>query len=266
MPSRPLSEKECDFFEQQLKCLLFCNFPLGAPFTLNVGCKVYLSSSDSTDLSFSVKTFKLDKKNIEHSVKKDDSLQKEIQSLNVCYKSSDDSLLEESENTMSQLLTLDECRGSDFFLLTESLSKLQVEGSDVSDGFMTTNDSHQKESVEVNNSESNVFTSTPKRDSVGEGNMHKSLHATKVHGKVISGFGKDESKIEAVVTQKCSDWIRIGKNTRIRVHRLNNIDTEDAPKLMAQKETYCRDKVYVSLLKIMQTKLKDFKFGGKYSF
>ncbi|XP_042208704.1 peroxisome biogenesis factor 1-like isoform X2 [Homarus americanus] len=261
-PSKVLIEKECSFMEQQLKCLLFSNYPLGAPFTLNIGSKVYLPSTCNTDNSFTLNNYSLCKVYGEDSLTKEDSLIENLQNLDISSRDSDDSVLGRSESIPSELLTLDECVGSETSL-TDCSPRPYLSGSDTSSAFVTLDEIRTGDSMEVSNLESDMLTSTPKKSNENKKNIYKSLLTSKVYNKDISTIQNDKSETGATDgSQQCSRWIRIGRDTKVIVQRLYSTVTKDSPEVKLQQETYCKDTAYVTLLKIMQIKLKDSVFAN----
>lgn len=258
-----LSKKDSIFFEQLLKQLLYCSFPLGAPFTLQIGSKVCLPSWNNSDtgMSFIVKDYYINTDTTKHSVTKDGNLIEDMQNMTITSKSSCDSILGDSGSIPSQLLTVDECYGSDTSMLS-IFSKKNLKKCDLNN---LIDETQGGEPMDLS-SPASIFTSTPRKSSVDEGNRQKLLYTSRDHSKDISAIKKNTShSANGKLSQKFGTWFRVARNTKITLQPVNNMN-DDSSEVTKEKETYCKDSAYNSLLKIIQAKLKDFKFRGKIIF
>lgn len=258
------SKKESIFLEQQLKHLLYCKFPLGAPFTLHIGCKVYLPSWNNLNMSFIAKDFYIIKDVTENSALEDNNLIKDMQNMTITSKNNCDSIAGGSVSIPSQLMTLDECYGSDISV-ANVLSKKKSSSCDIRN---LTDETHMRESMNLSSISGNIFTSTPRKSNCSEENIDTLFSISKNHNRDISAIKKHSSQVDkGEVFQKYSMWFRVGRNTKITLQHVETTKAKDTSEVTQAKEKYCKDfSAYCSLMKIVQTKLKDFKFRGKYLF
>ncbi|XP_069943136.1 ATPase family gene 2 protein homolog A isoform X3 [Cherax quadricarinatus] len=246
-PSNTLPEQQHSFIERQLKYLLYNNFPLGSPFTLKLGDKVYLPSLNNADISFSVTSYNVCNKSRPSSLQ-GGSLVEDFKNLNLT--GSDDLLYESSGSIPPLLVTVDECE----------ISVVNNSSTSITSSAFLTLDEICSVSVASDSSvcDNDVLTSTPKKVITSDSNSRRSFLTSKTDNKEISLSEKDQSQINGgdCCQQSCG-WIRTGLQTKVKLQQLKKSDdaAQPAAAQVVPKRTYCSNAAYTSLLKIMQTKL-----------
>lgn len=245
LSSKTFTNEENSYFEKQVKAFLYSSFPLGAPFTVNVGCKIYLPSLNNNDTTFTVQSYKLRESFYDDGV------------TNYEYRKEGQDLINEKSDTIpSQLITIDECEGS-ISSVTEKVLKLQISTP------LPPNHIQSEETVNITNFESKIWTSTPKKALDGERNQCNVTFTSKTNSKEISAInGHITESGSYAVFEKITPWVRTGMNTKVILHPVSvgKVD-EHLNKAVAQDE-YCKDQAYYNLKKIMETALRGSGITG----
>ncbi|KAK8407506.1 hypothetical protein O3P69_002211 [Scylla paramamosain] len=236
--SKTFTDEENLYYEKQVKAFLYSSFPLGAPYTVKVGCKIYLPSLLGNDTVFTVQSHKLCESFYEEGATSCEYIAEEH-----------DSTYEKSDTFPSQLITIDECEGS-VSSVTEKVSKLHISSPAPPSNIQL------EETPNVTNFENNIFTSTPIKLSC-EGSQHN--HNVTFMSKITS---KDISSISGLVSEtvsyfeKVTPWVRTGMNTKIILQPTSVRKVDVHLHKAGSHEGYCKDKVYYNLKKIMETALR----------
>ncbi|XP_045131393.1 ATPase family protein 2 homolog isoform X2 [Portunus trituberculatus] len=234
---KTFTNEEKLYFEKQMKAFLYSSFPLGAPFTVNVGCKIYLPSLQRSDTVFTVQSFKLCESFCEEETSCEYVAEEQ------------ESITEKSDTFPSQLITIDECEGS-VSSVTEKVSKLQI-------SYPAPHCNIQLEkTANVTNFETNIFTSTPIKSSF-EGSQHNQnvTFPPKISSKDISSISGLVSETVSYL-DKVTPWVRIGTSTKIILQPMSVKKVDVHLHKAVSQEGYCKDQVYCSLKKMIQTALK----------
>ena len=246
LSSKTFTDEENSYFEKQVKAFLYTSFPLGAPFTVNVGCKICLPSLHNNDTTFTVQSYKLTQPSYDDG--------------GTGYECTDQGhdLTNEKSNTFpSELITIDECEGS-VSSVTEKVSKLHIS---------TPVPPHRiqlDETVNMTNFEADIWTSTPKRVS-SEGSGHNLTFNSKIDSKDISAISGNVTQNRSYSRfDKVTPWVRTGSNTKIiiQARSVGKIDDVHLNKTSAQDE-YFKDHTYYNLKKIMEVALKGSAITGE---
>ncbi|XP_063859836.1 ATPase family gene 2 protein homolog A-like isoform X4 [Scylla paramamosain] len=236
--SKTFTDEENLYYEKQVKAFLYSSFPLGAPYTVKVGCKIYLPSLLGNDTVFTVQSHKLCESFYEEGATSCEYIAEEH-----------NSTYEKSDTFPSQLITIDECEGS-VSSVTEKVSKLHISSPAPPSNIQL------EETPNVTNFENNIFTSTPIKLSC-EGSQHN--HNVTFMSKITS---KDISSISGLVSEtvsyfeKVTPWVRTGMNTKIILQPTSVRKVDVHLHKAGSHEGYCKDKVYYNLKKIMETALR----------
>lgn len=243
--NRTFSDKERIIYEKQVKAYLYSSFPLGAPFTVHVGCKIHLPSFNKNDNTFTVQGYRLSESFYDNELANHGFNQEQ---------QGED--MERSVTIPSQLLTIDECEGS-LSSVTDGVSKLQVTSpfpSKCGKLEETRNDSKLA---------ANLFTSTPKKavtlEESSHGRTFSMLNCKEI--SVIRGTALDTDAY--ILHRKTSPWVRTGRNTKVILQQVCNKKADlSLPKKIPEQNEYCKDSTYYTLKKIMETALSDSGITG----
>lgn len=231
--NRTLTDKETSFFEKQVKALVYSSFPLGAPFTVNIGSKIHLPSYDDIGMTFIVQGYK-------HSESLYDSGLAN-------YEQDVDN--ERSVTVPSQLLTIDECEGS-LTSITDKISKLQISSpASLKCPLLEETGNDGKFAV-------NLITSTPKKAVTCEETELTKTFSSKLNTKEISTIKGSATDIGSYILQRKNDlWIRTGMNTKVKLQQACDEKADVCLPKVTDENEYCKDSTYYTLKKILESAL-----------
>lgn len=235
--NKTFNSEENALFEKQVKSFLYSSFPLGAPFTLNVGSKINLPSFNNNDTTFTVQSYKLSEDLSDTGI------------ANYVCNQEQDADIERSVTIPSQLVTIDECEGS-LTSVTEKVSKLQISSS------VPLKCSHLEETGSESKFAANLITSTPKKTASSVRSECSITPSSVINTKEISLIKGSVTDPESCLLHGKNAWVRTGINTKIILQQACDEKADLCLPRVSEQSEFCKDSTYYTLKKIMETACK----------
>lgn len=225
--NKTFNSEESAFFEKQVKSFLYSSFPLGAPFTLNIGSKINLPSFNNNDTTFTVQSYKSSEDLCDTGI-------------------ANYADIERSVTIPSQLVTIDECEGS-LISVTDKVSKLQI-SSPVPLKF-----SQLEEAGSESKFAASLITSTPKKAASSVRSECSNTPSSVINTKEISLIKGSVTDSESGLLHGKNTWVRTGINTKIILQQACDEKADVSLPTVSEEREFCKDGTYYTLKKIMET-------------